>query len=142
MILQGYKVFAICLLLSGVLTACDSEPSNTLLGAWKSNAEKSLASMRSHKEIPKETRAYFENNFFGRLTLIYKDTTYSAVLEGEEGIRPDDYPYRVIEETPDYWLIENELLGAKFKKKLYKDGDCYYELTSEWHFREYFCRVK
>lgn len=33
-----------------------------------------------------------------------------------------------------------ELLVTKFKE-LFKGRACYYELTSEWNFREYFCRV-
>ncbi len=130
--------FSLCAAL--LLASCD-QPANSLVGSWKSDKSKTLASMHARKDIPEETKAYLEKNFFGRLTITYADKTYSAVLDGEEDVRPDSYPYRIVEETDDYYIIENELLGTKFNKKLFKDRACYYELTSEWNFREYFCRV-
>ncbi len=123
------------------LAGCDAKPANSLVGSWKSDKSKTLESMHSMKDIPDETKAYLEKNFFGRLTITYTENTYSAVLDGEEDVRPDSYPYRIVEETDDYYIVENELLGTKFNKKLFKDRACYYELTSEWNFREYFCRV-
>jgi len=136
-----FKMLSISLLCAVALMGCDEKPANSLVGKWKSDVSKSLDSMHSMKNIPDETKAYFEKDFFGRLTIEYKPKTYSAVLEGEEGIKPDEFPYRIVEETDDYYIVESELLGAKFNKKLFKDRTCYYELTSEWNFREYFCRV-
>jgi hypothetical protein len=133
--------FSLVLCCATALLGCDNKLANSLVGKWKSDTSKSLQSMRSIKEIPEETRAYFEKDFFGRLTIEYKDKTYSAILEGEENIKPDEFPYRIVEETPEYYIVENELLGTKFNKKLFKDRSCYYELTSEYNFREYFCRV-
>ena len=139
--MMKYRGLGLGMICAVMLTGCDDKPANSLIGKWKSDADKTLASMRSMKDIPDEAKAYFEDHFFGRLTIAYKPKTYSAILEGEEGIKPDEFPYRIVEETDDYYIVESELLGAKFNKKLFKDHDCYYELTSEWNFREYFCRV-
>jgi len=133
--------FSLLLCVGLVVSACDTQSHNSLVGSWKSDTNKSLDSMRSMKDVPDETKAYFEKEFFGRLTMIYDDATYSAVLKGEEDIKPDSYPYKIVEESDEYYIVESELLGAKYNKKLFKDKSCYYELTSEWNFREYFCRV-
>ncbi|MDQ7001586.1 MAG: hypothetical protein Q9N02_02715, partial [Ghiorsea sp.] len=69
------------------LGGCDDKPANTLVGSWKSDKSKTLASMHGMKGIPDESKTYFEKNFFGRLTITYTEKTYSAVLEGEKDIR-------------------------------------------------------
>lgn len=138
MIMKRYTILGF--MLAMVLLGCTEEPGNSLVGSWTSNASKSLESMRSIAGIPDETKAYFEKDFFGRLTMVYEKDSYSAYLEGEKDIKPDSFPYKIVEETPDYYLVEVALLGTKFNKKLFKDGSCYYELTSEWNFREYFCK--
>ncbi len=131
----------LALMLAFMLPSCSQDPANSLVGSWTSDASKSLESMRSIAGIPDETKAYFEKDFFGRLTMVYKEDTYSAYLQGEQDIKQDSFPYKIVEETPDYYVVEVALLGTKFNKKLFKAGACYYELTSEWNFREYFCKA-
>lgn len=128
-----------------VLVVCDASADShrALLGHWKSNAEKTLASMRATKGLPAKARALFENGFFGNLKVQWRERETRAVDE-RDGFDSGFQPYQVVEVASgsvkvqinsDDLLIQQEIT-------LYFDGDCYYTLISKFAFREYFCRDK
>ena len=137
----------IILILALSLFGCSQKPHKNLLGYWKSDEQKTLESMRVTPGVTDKAKELFENNFFGKLVVEYKEDTYRAKYVDEEDNLEEFYkyyPYKVIEVNEDYYLVESysQLLGENEIKKIYKDGDCYYVLISKWSFREYFCRTK
>ncbi len=51
-------------------------------------------------------------------------------------------PYKLMTETNEYFIISyfDELEEKTVEKTLYRDEDCYYMITTQYKFREYFCK--
>jgi len=138
---------AINLIIVVSLIGCSQIPHQDLLGYWKSDESKTLKSMRSTPGITEKSKELFENNFFGKLVVEYKEDTYRSKFElDEDNIKEfyKYYPYKVLEKGPNYYLLQGQdlLFGGTDTRKIYMDGDCYYVLITKWKFREYFCRIK
>ena len=120
---------------------------HSLIGTWKSDEQKTLASIHSVEGITKEAIDLFENDFFGKLLIHYKTDEYRNYIPGET----DDleefnkyYPYKVLKKYREYIEISSysALLEDYEVVKHYWEKDCYYVYTSKWQFKEYFCKVE
>ena len=120
--------------------------SSELQGVWKSDSEMTLASMRSVEGISCKAKELFEGDFFGHLIAEYTDNQsrfyFDRDEDNSEGMK-DFSPYKLLEETPEKFVIEyyDDLTGGKVTKELWREGSCYWLPVSKWKFREYFCRI-
>jgi hypothetical protein len=139
---------ATVLLLAPALMSSSDIPHQELLGFWKSNEEKTLASMHATPGVTKKAKEMFENNVFGKRVVEYKIDTYRARYENEEDNSEAlnrYYTYRVLEKGENYLILEYRIPLVKNnlrRKTIFMDGNCYYELVSRWNFKEFFCRIK
>ena len=127
---------------AGMLWACASSPERALLGVWKSDAPRTLESMRALDGIPADRRAALERDYYGHLTVEYR----ADVVRGrmDDGRYDSGYqPYKVVEATPEYVVTDewNEILHEFRRSTTYFDGECIYGWAAEYRYREYFCRV-
>ena len=119
---------------------------NPLLGFWKSNEALTIESMRETEGITDKIKAVFEDNFFGKLIVEYRDQDFRAMYEDPKD-NIDEFekyhPYKILDKTDEYYLVESYdlLLNKNEIKKVYRAGKCYYVLISKWNFREYFCPI-
>lgn len=118
--------------------------SRFLLGTWKSDAIRTLKSVREDPTVKAEALRLFENDFFGHLVIHYTETEYCAYLDNEEDVEREYKPYRLLEENDSYFLIESNTIlddGVE-SKKYYKEGpDCYYANFGNSRWFEYFVRI-
>jgi hypothetical protein len=137
-------IFTLLVAVSSYLLA--EEATSELIGVWKSDEQKTLASMNQTTGVTKEAKKIFEDNLFGRLKTEFRKDEWRAYfdaeednVEGMEGFRP----YALIEETDKEFIIEyyDEMNEEKVTKVLRREGDCYWLPVSRWQFREYFCKV-
>jgi hypothetical protein len=117
-----------------------------LIGVWKSDEQKTLASMNQTTGVTKRAKEVFENDFFGRLNIEYRKDEWRSYFDGEEdGIDGNEIflPYTLVEETDKEFIIEyyDEINEEKVTQILRREGDCYWLPVSRWQFREYFCKV-
>jgi len=123
-----------------VVGGCAAPARHGIEGVWKSDARRTLESMRATPGIPDDTRRALEEDFYGHLVLEYRDGNVRAYFDNgnyDSGRRP----YRVLEDEPERVVTSewNELLGTSEETTTYRDGDCIFGLAAEWGFREYFC---
>lgn len=113
-----------------------------LQGKWKSDEERTLASMRATPGVSEEAKAIFENDFFGHLEVEYRGDTVRMVLD-DEAYDIGFMPVEVLEESDGFVVLSqwNPLLEEFQPQTVYFEGECYYVLTGNPLFREYFCRV-
>jgi hypothetical protein len=128
-------------LLLAAAAGCTS-PENTIVGVWKSDAARTLGSMRSTPGIPEERRRELESDYYGHLVLEYRADTVRAYFDNaayDSGPRP----YRVIAADSERIVTTewNELLREFEESVAYRDGECIYGVAPEFGYREYFCRV-
>jgi hypothetical protein len=115
------------------------DPPACFLGRWKSDAALTLEDMRKHPEITEKARSLFENNFFGRLVVIYGSRSSASYFEDREDRQSLTFePYDIVERGPDWMLLNREFSGIKVQSKLFCEGSRIYALVSKWEFREYF----
>jgi hypothetical protein len=122
--------------------ACAATEPNALIGVWRSDAARTLASMRATPGIPEERRRALADDYYGHLTVEYANDTVQARFENSDydsGLRP----YRVVAATRGHVVTDewNELLRKFERSTTYVDGDCIYGLAADYGYREYFCRV-
>jgi hypothetical protein len=125
---------------------CVSTSSNFLVGKWKSDAEKTLASLENDIDVTTEARKYFKNGFFGRLIVEYTPTkacTFFIDDKGEyEGFQ-EFHSYEILEETEKYLIVKSydDIFKTDVVSQYYKDGNnCYYLSVGKHQFSEYMCR--
>ncbi|MEO0574993.1 MAG: hypothetical protein AAF004_05980 [Pseudomonadota bacterium] len=113
-----------------------------LQGSWKSDAERTLASMRSVTGVSARARKMFENDFFGHLIVDYRGETRRMVLDDE------DYdtgftPFEIVDERDESVVLRawDPMWEDFMLQEIFFEGDAYYVLTGKPLFREYFCRV-
>lgn len=136
-------------LLIFALSACvqSLQPHNELIGVWKSDAEKTLQSMRSVEGIPEKSKQLLENNLFGHLVVEYREHEARSYFDADEHkatAMKAFYPYRLTEASKDAFVVHyyDETEGKYLTKTLRREGDCYFMPVTKWNFHEYFCRVK
>ena len=121
---------------------------NKLIGRWKSNRELTWASAKSTAGISPSALEYLNQNVFGLARREFTDdkmrTFFGRIKPGDKTIAFQ--PYRVVEQNQNSIQIESvDPLSDKNQVfTLYWDlsetsTGCYYELVSEWQYREYFC---
>lgn len=118
-----------------------------LIGVWKSDAKKTLASMESASGINDKAKKIFVDDFFGHLIVEYRKHDVRAYFDNiddtiEEML--EFYPYKLLEADDSKFVVERyDLLEQKNKViTLYRDGDCYFIEVSGMGFYEYFCKIK
>ncbi|WP_155238687.1 hypothetical protein [Teredinibacter turnerae] len=122
-----------------------SKPSE-LVGIWKSDAVRTLASMRQVEGISCKAKELFKNDFFGHLIAEYTSNQGRSYFDRDEdnaeGMK-DFSPYLMLEETPEKFVIQyhDDLTDSEVTKELRREGNCYWLPVSKWEFREYFCRI-
>ena len=130
-----------------LLASCSGVKPNTLIGTWQSNEKMTLQSMHEIPEVSEKAKVLFEHDFFGKLINEYgpknSKSYYKNSSENYEGIDKPS-PYKIIEETNEYYIISNynNALNKYETLTLFKEGSCYYVLVTKWKFREYFCRIE
>jgi len=131
------------------IIGCTNSENNKseLVGVWKSNAEKTLASMRSTDGITKKAKNLFENDFFGHLVAEYRKNDGRVYFDKDEENTVDMKefsPYELLEENKDKFVFKyyDQLEQTEKVVTLLREGDCYYMLVSKWNFREYMCKVE
>jgi len=127
----------------GALAACTAQPQRSLVGVWKSDAARTLESMRATPGIPDDRRRALESDYYGHLVIEYTADTVRAHFDNnayDSGPRP----YRVLDVEPGLIVTSewNELLGAFEESRTYLDGGCLYGLAADFGYREYFCPFK
>jgi hypothetical protein len=138
------SAFSLLVVMSGYSLAEGS--ASDLIGVWKSDEQKTLASMNQTTGVTKEAKKIFEDNFFGRLKTEFRKDEWRAYFDAEEdnveGME-EFRPYTLIEETDKEFTIEyyDEMNEEKVTKVLHREGNCYWLPVSRWQFREYFCKV-
>jgi hypothetical protein len=119
---------------------CAISTSGGIIGVWKSNADRTLQSMRATPGIPAERRRELESDYYGHLVLEYDADTVRAYFDNEDydsGRRP----YRVISSDSDRIVTSewNELTQEFEESVAYRDGKCIYALAADFAYREYYC---
>ena len=140
--------FRFSFLLLFLLSACDqSIQHQDLIGTWKSNKELTLNSISQSKSeyITEEHRDIWPTLGFGEE--IYEFQKNKVRLSVESNKDKHSYigkyrKYRVFEVTNEYFEIESyDILFEKMTvKRLFRDGDCFYEYMSHYEFKNYYCR--
>jgi hypothetical protein len=135
------RALALAALAIACLGAC-AAPRSGIVGVWKSDAERTLESMRATPGIPDERRRALESDYYGHLVLEYDADTVRAHFDNEDydsGRRP----YRVVSADSKRIVTSewNELTQEFEESVAYRDGDCIYALAAEFEYREYYCPV-
>ena len=120
---------------------------NELIGTWKSNAEKTLLSMRSASGISDKAKKIFKDDFFGHLIVEYRKADVRVYFDRvEDNVEEmlEFYPYKLLEADDSKFVIESfDLLEKRDKVVTFnREGDCYYIEVSGMGFYEYFCKIK
>ena len=143
MLLARYLLFS-CLLMW--LSSCESrdEVPAAFIGTWQSDAELTLESMRNSDKVDLQARATFEDDFFGRLIIVYRPfESRSYFIDSEE--RPDFEPHAIVDSGPNFVTFrmpDNEELGLDVERTWYVDGDLMIVRMDEWGFVEVFRRIE
>lgn len=125
--------------------ACDSrdEIPAAFVGTWQSDQQLTLESMRASDKVDPLARAMFEDDFFGRLVVVYRPhESRSYFIDGEE--RPDFEPHNIVDSGPNHVTFstpDNEALGLDVERTWYVDGDLMIVRMEEWGFVEVFRRI-
>ncbi len=149
------KILILILLLS--LCSCTAINKSDLLGVWKSNEAKTLASLYAIKGVPQKVIELSEDDLFGHLIAEYKEKKLRSYFnnceekycDNEDCIKtvcaePKKFkPYKIIEENDRYFKISyfDEFRKKTVEKLLYREGQCYYVFTTKYDIKEYFCRT-
>jgi hypothetical protein len=122
--------------------ACAATPPNALIGIWRSDAPRTLASMRATPGIPEERRRALADDYYGHLIVEYAADTVQARFDNS-GYDSGRRPYRVVAAGREQLVTDewNELLRQFERTTTYIEGDCIYGLAADYGYREYFCRV-
>ena len=133
------------LILCGLLTTPKIVFSNELLGFWKSDEQKTLASMNQVEGITDKARELFEEDFFGHLVTEYRESDTRSFFDNGDNVEEllDYHSYKVLEVNPSRFrvLVYDPLEKKELEKTLWREGDCYYIHVSKWQFKEYFCKI-
>jgi len=120
--------------------ACSTLPQRAIIGVWKSDADRTLASMRIAGNVTPEALRIYENDYYGHLVIEYRRDTVRAWFDNSD-YDTGYQPYEVVEVAPDHVVTRewNELLGRYQLTTTYMEGACIYGIAAEFGFREYYC---
>ncbi|WP_157422113.1 hypothetical protein [Acidovorax sp. Root219] len=117
-------------------------PPACFLGLWKSHEALTLEDMRKHPDVSDKAKTLFENNFFGKLVVIFGPRNHGSYFEDETDAQPLQFnAYRIKSRGPDWMVLTRQLLGEDVDTKLGCEGERYYAIITRWEFKEYFVRV-
>lgn len=122
----------------GSAMAAPSVPA-CMLGRWRSDEGLTLADMRRHPEVTQKARALFENQFFGKLVIVFGRRLSGHYLEPHQG--PTDIvfePTSVISSTNSSAVLRSTALGIVLEDEFHCEGGKLWVHVSRWKFREYF----
>lgn len=128
------------------LGACESrdEIPAAFVGTWQSDEQLTLESMRGSNRVGPEARATFEDDFFGRLVVVYRPYEgRSFFIDADE--RPEFEPHDIVDSGPNFVTFsapDNEKLGLDVQRTWYVDGDFMIVRMDEWGFVEVFRRIE
>ena len=133
----------VCVLALGGCAAAPQTFGSRIVGVWRSDAPRTLASLNAMAGIPAQRRQALEDDYYGHLIVEYRADTVRAHFDNgsyDSGYRP----YRVVEATPERIVTEewNELLHEFERSTTYIDGKCIYGLAADYAYREYFCPLR
>jgi len=144
LILARAGVLCACLL--SLLQGCESrdEIPASFVGTWQSNKQLTLESMRQSTLVDADARAVFEDDFFGRLVVDYRQYEgRSYFVDADE--RPEFEPHDIVDSGPNFVIFrvpDNEKLGLDTERTWYVDGDLMIVRLDEWGFVEVFMRIE
>ncbi|UCE86845.1 MAG: hypothetical protein JSU66_03675, partial [Deltaproteobacteria bacterium] len=126
--------------LAALLAGCAPALREQLEGTWRSNRELTLVELSKASQLNEEqVRVLSAPEFFGDLTVIYRDGIETAILLGSEW----KARYRIVEEGPDYLDVESwdSLAGERLTLR-YRFRDGYLLVpVQELGFHEVFSRL-
>jgi len=141
----GEAVFRPLIACTLILTAlsmvgCSPPEHQSIIGTWKSDAERTLQSMRQVADLPPRVRTHFENDYYGHLIVEYRVDTVRARFDNS-GYDTDYQPYEVISVSNEKIITSewNEILQIFETSTTFIDGECLYGISAEYKFREYYC---
>ena len=128
-----------------LLAACDSgdEIPAAFVGTWQSDEPLTLESMRDSDRVDPIARATFEDDFFGRLVVVYRPHEGRSYFVDSEAL-PEFEPHNIVDSGPSFVTFsipDNEKLGLDVERTWYVDGDLMIVRMEEWGFVEVFRRI-
>jgi hypothetical protein len=136
------KNYQICIF--GILTMLYSTPVVSaecpLMGKWKSNEAKTLASMHATGKVTEQQRSLFENHYFGKLTVTITCSEMTSTYAGDS----DTFAYTYVKQDGHHITIQphDEENDKEVERELTleQNGQCYSVPVSNLGFKEYFCK--
>ena len=126
-----------------LLTGCSTPAHQGLIGTWQSDVERTIESMRQNPDIPDATRTRLEDDYYGHVTIEYREDTVRAWFDNAD-YDTGFQPYEVVSVDGDRIVTRewNEILQSFETSTTWIDDDCIYGLSAEFSYREYYCRVE
>ncbi len=111
-----------------------------LKGKWQSNETATLREMAKASNLTAKQKAFFSNNFFGKLIIEYTCNEFTTYYEGES----DTTGYKVVKRDGNFITLKDldDVCGAPCLKIIELDGDCYLIPLPGLDFKEVFCKIK
>lgn len=145
------KTAWIFVFISIVLSACHRDPTERLIGHWRSDEPRTLAEFDRAKAAGRLTdwaagrEAIYRDGFFGRLEILVEANRSKAWFPED---RPEDIPWgaHIIRDLGDdrfQWGPKEAKPGQPNHRivQLQRDGQCYRTELPEMGFTEWFCRL-
>ena len=111
-----------------------------LMGKWKSDETKTLASIPATGKVTDKQRTLFENHFFGKLTLKITCTEMTSSYAGDS----ETFAYTYVKQAVHHITIqthdEENDKDVERDLTLAQDGQCYRVPVSTLGFKEYYCK--
>jgi len=125
------------------MIGCSAPAHHAIIGTWKSDAERTLQSMRQVDDLSPNARSRFEDDFYGHLIVEYRVDTVRARFDNaayDTGYQP----YEVVAVSDGEIVTRewNEILQIFETSTTYIDDECIYGISAEYEFSEYFCPVE
>ncbi|RLA11341.1 MAG: hypothetical protein DRQ59_09990 [Gammaproteobacteria bacterium] len=113
---------------------------NPLIGEWESDEKRTLEDVNARDNIPPKTKAFFENDFFGKLKLTFTENKIFTTYEEFE----NSGSYEILNETENSITLRawNDVLKEYEDQTFYIEGNIIYTITSKYKIREYFVKIK
>lgn len=113
-----------------------------LVGDWKSNEAKTLASMRATGKVNPQQRRLFEHHYFGTMQLHFSCSEMTSSYAGDAEISA----YTIVKQEGNRITlrIDNEETERNDERvfTLEPDGKCFFKPVPNMGFNEYFCKIK
>ncbi|TVZ41925.1 hypothetical protein P886_1276 [Alteromonadaceae bacterium 2753L.S.0a.02] len=133
-----YAKFLIAVSLVGCV-----EQESFLEGEWRSNKELTIAALETNEILSKKHREILETEL-GKLTLVFRGSKAAIYFKDESSKKNklEWMSYEVSNVTNESFTVEFKQGIFSVYKMSYKwDGACFYLVSPDWNFDEYFCRL-